>query len=135
MMDEAEQRQMARKHVFVVNGAAEFLDILRELLEDERYNVTTTNFVPRTYDQIAALHPDLLLIDLAVGIRAGWDLLERLAHEVTTREIPVIVFSTSPEILEEVQAEPERFGGRRFLGKPVDLEEVVQAVAQVIGTA
>lgn len=132
-MDADEQQQMARKHVFVVNGAAEFLDILRELLQDEQYNVTTTNFVPRTYDQIAALEPDLLMLDLAVGIQAGWDLLERLASESATKGIPVIVFSTSPQILAEVQSQPERFGGQRFLGKPVDLDAVTQAIDEVIG--
>lgn len=134
-MDEAERKQMARKHVFVVNGAAEFLDLLRELLEEEQYNVTTTNFVPLTFDQIAALQPDLLMIDLAVGIHAGWDLLERLAREASTNQIPIIVFSTSPEILEKAQSQPERYGGQRFLGKPVDLDEVIKSIEGVIGKA
>ena len=126
---------MARQHIFVVNGAVDFLDVLRELLQEERFNVTTTNFVPNTYDQIAALQPDLLMIDLAVGVHAGWDLLERLAHETVTRDIPVIVFSTSQHILEEVQEDPERFGGQRFLGKPVDLDEVLDSVDKLIGDA
>lgn len=134
-MDAAEKRQMERKHVFAVNGAVEFLDVLRELLQEEQYNVTTTNYVPHTYDQIAALQPDLLMIDLAVGIQAGWDLLERLTSEVSTRQIPVIVFSTSRHILEEVQSQPERFGGQRFLGKPLDLDEVIQAIDELIGKA
>jgi CheY-like chemotaxis protein len=134
-MDDAEKRQMARKHVFVVNGAVDFLDILRDLLQDEHYNVTTTNYVPHTYDQIRALQPDLLMVDLAVGIRAGWDRLERLTQEASTNQIPIIVFSTSPQILEEVRADPERFGGQRFLGKPVDLDAVTQAITDLIGKA
>ena len=62
---------MRRQHVFVVNGSPHILNLLRKLLQDERYNVTATNFVPQTCDQIAALHPSLLSIDLAVGVRAG----------------------------------------------------------------
>lgn len=134
-MDADEKRQMERKHVFIVDGASEFLDVLCELLEGERYNVTTTNFVPRTYDQIAALQPDLLLIDLAVGVQAGWNLLERLARETATQRIPVIVFSTSPQILQDVESQPERFGGQRFLSKPVDLDEVITAIEELIGKA
>jgi hypothetical protein len=42
----ATPEQMRRQHIFVVNGSAEFLDVVRELLQDEHYNVTTTNFVP-----------------------------------------------------------------------------------------
>jgi CheY-like chemotaxis protein len=99
-MTEAEREQMARKHIFVVNGSAEFLDIVRDLLQDEQYNVTTTNFMPRTFEQIHALRPELLIIDLVVGQQAGWDLLERLRNEAITRGIPVIVTSTDKRLLD-----------------------------------
>ena len=42
----ATREQMARQHVYVVNGSPGFLEVVRELLQDEHYNVTTTNFVP-----------------------------------------------------------------------------------------
>ena len=58
--DAHEQTQMKRQHIFAVNGAPDFLEIVRQLLQEERFNVTTTNFVPETFDQIAALHPALL---------------------------------------------------------------------------
>jgi len=55
----ATPEQMQRQHVFVVNGSVEFHDVVRELLQDEHYNVTTTNFIPRTFHQIET-HLDLL---------------------------------------------------------------------------
>ena len=42
------QLQESRRHIFVINGASAFLNLMRDLLQDERYNVTTTNFVPRS---------------------------------------------------------------------------------------
>lgn len=66
-----QQGQMRRQHIFAVNGSPGFLEILRELLQAEQYNVTTTNFVPSTFDQVRALQSDLLVVDLAVGERAG----------------------------------------------------------------
>lgn len=54
-----ETRQMGRKHVLAVNGDPPFLDLVRELLSDERYNVTTTNYVPKTFDVIVSLNPTL----------------------------------------------------------------------------
>ena len=41
---------MERSHIFAVNGSPDFLDILRELFQQEQYNVTTTNFVPGTFE-------------------------------------------------------------------------------------
>lgn len=134
-MSSSEQTQMNRQHIFAINSAVEFLDIMRELLQGEEYNVTTTNFVPDSFDQIASLQPSLIIIDLAVGVQAGWDLLERLGAEAGTRDIPVIVVSTSPHILEEVEADPDRFSAQRFLRKPVDLDAVLQAIDELIGKA
>ncbi len=125
--------QPKHKHVFVINGAVEVLELIRELLQDHRYNVTTTNFVPRTWNQIDALQPDLLLIDLVIGQRAGWDLLERLQHQASTKNIPVIVFSTDPGLLDKVKDDSNRFGGQRFIAKPFDIDELLKAVEDLIG--
>ena len=124
-----------RKHVLVVNAAPVFLDLARELLRDERYDVTTTSFVPRAFDQIAALQPDLLLIDLTAGERVGWDLLERLQREVRTRGIPVIVTSTDPRLLDRAGAHAGRYGADYLLAMPFDIAELVGATHTLIGAA
>jgi DNA-binding response OmpR family regulator len=134
-MGDAEKAQIERKHVFCVNGAAEFLDLLRELFQDARFNVTTTNFVEGTHRQIAALKPDIVIVDLVVGIRSGWDLLERLQHEVATHGIPIIVTSTAQQLLDQAQEDPERYGTNRYLVKPFDIDAMLGLVHELIGTA
>ena len=132
---DTERRQSTRKHVFAVNGSPAFLSMVRALLQDERYNVTTTNYVPHTFDQIASLEPDLLLVDLATGRQAGWDLLERLHAEAATRRVPVLITSTDPHLLVEAEATAARYGGDRFLAKPFDLDVLLAAVRTLIGSA
>jgi len=123
------------KHVFVINGASAVLELVRELLEEEAYNVTTTNFVPRTWDQISVLQPDLLMVDLVVGQRQGWDLLERLHQYLSTTNIPVIIFSTDPRLLSRAEEQAHRYGGQRFVAKPFDIKILLSAVHQLIGPA
>ena len=132
---EEHQLQEGRKHIFVVNGAPAFLNLMRDLLQDERYNVTTTNFVPRSYEQIAALQPDALVIDVVVGQQAGWDLLERLHAEAATTGIPVIVVSTSPQLLERAREQADCYGTHRYLGKPFDLGEMLDMIKDLVGNA
>ena len=134
-MNSREQTRMERQHIFAANDAPDFLEILRELLQDEHYNVTTTNFVPQTFDQIAALDPALLIIDLAVGDRSGWDLLARVADEAKTREIPVIIVSTNQQLLDESQAGPQSLAEHRTLRKPLDLDELLGVIDEMIGPA
>jgi CheY-like chemotaxis protein len=130
-----EARQGERKHVFMVNHDPKFLHLGRELLQDARYNVTTTNYVPRTWDQIAALQPDLLVIDLSPFSQAGWDLLEQLHAQGVTGRIPVIVTSTDPGLLARVERERERYGGDKLVTKPFHVEVLLDAIHTLIGSA
>jgi CheY-like chemotaxis protein len=131
----ATPEQMRRQHVFVVNGSVEFLDVVRELLQEERYNVTTTNFVPRTFHHIETARPSVLVVDLCHGEQAGWDLLAALRQEAATRQIPVILISTSERLLERAEAEHARWGGDRSLLKPFDLEDLLRTIRELIGEA
>jgi CheY-like chemotaxis protein len=135
-MTETERLQMTRKHVFCVNGSAAFLEFVRVLLEEESYNITTTNFVPGTFDQIVALDPNLLIIDLEVGRRAGFELLERMHHEACTKDIPTIVVSTDRNLLDEArESTPDLHSVTQFIRKPFDIDELLGAVHGLIGAA
>ena len=134
-ISDAERTQQERKHIFCVDGAAEFLDLLRELFQDANFNVTTTNFVEGTHQQIAMLQPDIVIVDVVVGIRSGWDLLEQLQQQVSTNNIPIIVTSTAQHLLDEVQEEPERYGTNRYIVKPFDIDAMLELVHELIGTA
>jgi DNA-binding response OmpR family regulator len=131
----ATPEQMQRKHVYVVNGSLDFLDIVRALLQDENYNVTTTNFVPTSFEAVEATQPALLIVDLVVGEQAGWDLLAQLRDAASTRDIPVLLVSTKPELIEQVQELHEEFGGDRYLIKPFDLDDLLDNIDQLIGKA
>jgi CheY-like chemotaxis protein len=131
----ATPEQMQRQHIFVVNGSADFLDVVRELLQDENYNVTTTNFVPQTFEQIESARPSLLIVDLIHGEMAGWELLADVRHQAATRDIPVILVSTSQHLLEKAEAERVIWGGDRYFLKPFSLDALLQAIQELIGPA
>jgi chemosensory pili system protein ChpA (sensor histidine kinase/response regulator) len=128
-------RQTARRHVFAINSSPEFLNIVRELFQEEGYHVTTTNFAPNSFAQIEALHPDALIVDIAIGQEAGWELLEQLDADADTTGIPVLVLSTDPRLLADAEAHAARYGLHRFLEKPFDLEAMLQAIQEMIGEA
>ncbi len=134
-MGDRERARMDRPHLFAVNGSADFLNLVRELFEGEAYNITTTNYVPETFDQIAALRPSVLLVDLIRHERAGWDLLERLQTGARTHGIPVLVLSTAKANLDGVRDDHARYGGDAFLHKPFDLDDLLRAVQDLLAPA
>lgn len=121
-----------RKRIFVVNDAIIILDLMRDVLE-EQYAVSTMPVGPHVLDRAVALRPDLILVDLAVGERAGWDLLEALRADAATSGIPIVVLSTDPRLITQARANRERYGGRVFLTKPFDLDALLNVIAEQVG--
>ena len=72
---------------------------------------------------------------MVAGQQAGWDLLERLHSEIETRGIPVLIVSTNSLLLEQAQAQADRYGSHRYLGKPFNLDEILAAIRDMIGDA
>jgi CheY-like chemotaxis protein len=128
-----DRSQTARRHIFAINSSPAFLNIVRELFQEEGYNVTTTNFAPNSFAQIEALRPDALIIDIAIGQEAGWELLEQLDADADTAGIPVLVVSTDPQLLAHAEAQAARYGTHRFLEKPLDLEAMLGAIQEMTG--
>ena len=52
-----DRNQIVRRHVFAINASPEFLNIVRELFQEEGYNVTTTNFAPNSFARSKPLNP------------------------------------------------------------------------------
>jgi CheY-like chemotaxis protein len=132
-VEEPDQQQ--RPHVFAINTSPEFLNIVREWFQEEGYNVTTTNFAPHSFEQIEVLQPDAVILDVAIGQEAGWELLERLQADADTSGIPVLVLSTDPQLLVYAQEQAAQYGTHRYLEKPLDLEAMLRLVRQMLDAA
>ncbi len=130
-----EQAQMARQHILMVTHDPALLDVVRVLLQEARYNVTTTNAVPLTFALIAAGHPALIIIDLEITERSGWDLLVRLHAEAVTATIPVVVTARDQRLLAHAHRYPDLFGGQSHLAVPFTVETLLAVVGTLIGTA
>ena len=130
-----EQAQMGRQHILLVNGDSVLLDVARALLQEARYNVTTTNAVPLTFALIAAARPALLIIDLAITEWAGWHLLVRLRAEAVTAAIPVLITARDPRLLAHAGRYPDLFGGQAQLAIPYTARALLDDVHALIGTA
>jgi CheY-like chemotaxis protein len=129
-----DSRRAPRQHVFAVNSSPDFLLIVRELLEGEGYAVTTSGFESNVFTRIVMRQPDALMIDVSPGESAGWDLLRRLHTEPATTGIPVVVTSTSPALLNQAREEAAEYGtNHSFLTKPMDLDELLGVVREMIG--
>ncbi|HEV2529595.1 MAG TPA: response regulator [Thermomicrobiales bacterium] len=132
-LDDFIEDQRRRKHIFMVDSSRTFQHIITALLEDERYGATASDYVPEVFPLILTLKPDLIIVDLVITEKAGWELLEKLEMEALTEKIPVIVTSTDQRLLDQALANKERYGFDNYLVKPFDLEVLLSTIEDLIG--
>jgi CheY-like chemotaxis protein len=83
-----------RTHVVVVNDNPEFLQLMADLLHDERYPTTVIDGDrDEAVDLIRAAEPDALIIDLRLGRDElhGWDVMQEVRSDPKLRELPILI--------------------------------------------
>jgi CheY-like chemotaxis protein len=133
--DAALDQQMVRSHVFVLNSDPAFLDVVRVLLQSQRYNVTSTNLVPQTYAMVHASGAQAMVIDLAAGESALWEFVAQLMGDEAMSALPVVMTSTDSQLLDAAESRPWPTSGRFHLLKPLDPGLLADVVHALIGPA
>jgi PAS domain S-box-containing protein len=80
-----------------------------------------------------AKHPDLIIADLLMPRMDGYEFVQELRANPATAATPVI-FCTATYELDEVNALAEVCGVERILRKPVEPEEIIRVVGEMLGT-
>jgi CheY-like chemotaxis protein len=57
------------------------------------------------------------------------------SRSASTRDIPILLLSTTPDLLERARQKHKEFGGDRYLVKPFDLDDLIEAIRDLIGDA
>lgn len=118
----AEQTQPTTQRILVINDTQEILDLFRDLLEGEGYEVVLFSYAPHEIAEIDRVQPDLIIIDLIFGQEVlGWQLLEKLKMHSPTAHIPVVVCSAAQRKVREMEGYLTSMGVGVVL-KPFDID-------------
>jgi len=101
--------------VFVARDGAEALDFF---FGDSAHPLREIGVVPK-----------VILLDLKLPKVDGLEVLRRLKADARTRELPVVVLTSSREEPDIAQA--YRLGANSYIVKPVDFEAFARAVSEV----
>lgn len=103
-----------------------------DLLTDEGYNVTTRVFMERNLPEIAALDPDLIILDYQwASDDDGWSLLQMLRMNPPTAKIPIILCTGAVRHVLDTESHLEEMGIRTVF-KPFELDTLLSMVAEAL---
>lgn len=127
---------MAR--VTVVNDNPDFLELMHDILEDDRYDATTIDGDRAdALDLIRDSRPDLLMIDLRMGsdMLHGWDIAQQVRAAPEFDGLPVLICSGDVPALKSLEADLEGALHVGTLVKPFGVDELTDTLDRLLAGA
>jgi len=117
-----------RRRILIVNDAQEILDVLRDLLEGEGYEVVVHSSAIHDLDEVKRLRPDLIVLDFMIeGENVGWQLLQKLKLDRKTASIPIIVCTAAVRTVRDLEGHLTA-KGVSVVVKPFDIDDLLREV-------
>ncbi|MBZ4423248.1 response regulator [Myxococcus sp. RHSTA-1-4] len=116
------------KRLLIVDDELAIVEALQDILSVEGYDIVTAFNGEEGLERMADAKPDLVLLDLMMPVMDGREMLRRMREDASLRDIPVVVMSAG-RISDE-----ERRSSARFLAKPFELDELLDTIAELLGS-
>ena len=124
-----EEGQMSN-HVLLVEDEVNIIEAIRFLLSREGWTVDTHSDGSDAADVIRTKKPDIVILDVMLPGRRGFDILEELRSDALTADLPVLMLTARGQSRDREMA--EKAGVSRFMTKPFSNAEVLTAVRDLL---
>ena len=122
---------MTKKKILVVDDSRTALFMVTTILRKERYELVTACDGEQALEMAAAEHPDLILMDVIMPRKTGFEACRELKRREDTKGIPVILVTTRGEG-ENVEAGFQS-GCNDYVTKPINALELITKVRDHMG--
>lgn len=116
--------------VLIVEDTMTDLQVAMASLQKAGFAVLTAGNEQEAKVKIAAQRPDLIVMDVVLPDRSGFELCRELKEEAATKGIPVVMCSTKGSNMDKYWGMQQ--GADAYLAKPVDTDELVKTVRRFI---
>ena len=119
------------KKILVVDDEPDIVDYLRVVLEQAGYHVTTASNGHEALERVAAIRPDLVVLDQMMPLMDGLETLRRLKSDESTKDIPVVTL-TAQDSAADMQS-GWKSGTDLYLLKPILRADLLDYVECILG--
>jgi DNA-binding response OmpR family regulator len=120
-----------KKTILAIDDDAALLVTLTDILEEAGYKTIALADPLQTEKYIEMYDPDLLLIDIFMPDRTGFNLIEDFREKGVYLEIPKIFLTCLDDDVEKMTA--RACGVERYITKPFEPEELIACIKEILG--
>lgn len=120
------------KRILIVDDEQDILDLLRFNLENEGYETITATDGLQALES-AKSRPDLIILDVMLPGKDGWEVMRELRQSTLTQKIPVIFLTAKAGEIDEVVG--LELGADDYIVKPISMRKLLARVKAVFRKA
>ena len=114
------------KRVLLIEDEPNIIEAISFLLLRDGWQVDTHSNGEDAVQVVLDRNPDILILDVMLPGRSGYDILQDLRGTASTSDLPVLMLTARGQSKDRDMA--ERIGASRFMTKPFSNDEILAAV-------
>jgi len=117
--------------ILVVDDDPEIVTMLSARLGKRGYKVTTAEDGNRALELAKRERPDLVLLDVMMPGKSGWEVARALKQDPVTQNVKIIMLSAIGEKTNEITA--PIYGADAHVDKPFEFDKLERVIGQLLG--
>lgn len=122
---------MTDKRVLLIEDEPNIIEAIRFILSRDGWRVDTHSDGKTALEAVQTRAPDLIILDVMLPNRSGYDILNDLRDAEATRDVPVLMLTARGQKKDRELA--ERLGASKFMTKPFSNGEMLNTVRELAG--
>ncbi|MFQ5622755.1 MAG: response regulator transcription factor [Paracoccaceae bacterium] len=119
------------KRILILEDEPNIVESLTFILNRAGFEVTTAADGAAAMGAIEGARPDLVILDVMLPNRSGFDILRDIRGKSATEALPVLMLTARGQARDRQEAED--IGADEFMTKPFSNEEIVATVRRLAG--
>ncbi len=118
--------------ILVIDDNKDFLAVIKTFLDGEGYDVKTLSDPLKAEEYMEKFTPDLMIIDIFMPERSGFNIIEDFEEKGIYRDIPKIFLTGLDDDIEKMTA--KGVGVAEYITKPVMPSELSRVIETTISS-
>ena len=121
---------MSKKRVLVIDDDLMTLEFLETLLKKKGYEAICAIGADECMKKLKEVKPDIILLDIMMPKKSGWDVLEALKLNANTKNIPVIIITVKDD-MKDISRANKYDNVCAYIVKPFENNDLIKKIEDV----
>ncbi|MBN2453294.1 MAG: response regulator [Candidatus Omnitrophica bacterium] len=121
------------KRILIIDDEPDLLKVTAKRLEASGYEVVTALDYEEAYHLMIERVPDLILLDVVMPGKDGYEACNELKSAADTRNVPIILFTAQPDQRERLKKNAKFIAADDYIMKPFDDDVLLEKIKRFIG--